>query len=203
GPDGALWVVDMYRFVIEHPRWIPPDRLASLDPRAGADRGRIYRIYPRAAKLRRTLDLTRASGIQLAEAMDTPNGVTRDLAQIEFSKRGAPAFTPKVISKLRHLALESPESAIRAQALATLGGGPGISAESLHSAFKDAHPGVRALAVRLAEPMMAAEGAAHPDILPSMLPLAADADAGVRCQLAFSLGASDDARALDVLAMLA
>ena len=40
GPDGALWVVDMYRFLIEHPRWIPPERLKSLDPRAGRAEGR-------------------------------------------------------------------------------------------------------------------------------------------------------------------
>lgn len=203
GPDGALWVVDMYRFVIEHPRWIPPDRLASLDPRAGADRGRIYRVYPREAKLRRTMDLTRSSAIELVEVMNTPNGVTRDLAQMEFSKRGAPAFTPEVISRLRHLAGENPNPAIRPQALATLGGGPGVSAESLRSAFKDAHAGIRALALRLAEPMIAKDGAAHPDVLPWMLPLAEDPDAGVRCQLAFSLGVSDDPRALDVLAMLA
>ena len=30
GPDGALYIVDMYRFLIEHPRWIPADRLSSL-----------------------------------------------------------------------------------------------------------------------------------------------------------------------------
>jgi putative membrane-bound dehydrogenase-like protein len=47
GPDGALWVVDMYRFVIEHPRWISAERLKSLDVRAGADKGRIYRIRPK------------------------------------------------------------------------------------------------------------------------------------------------------------
>lgn len=203
GPDGALWVVDMYRFVIEHPRWIPPDRLASLDPRAGADRGRIYRVYPQGAKLRGTLNLTRASGIQLAEAIDTPNGVTRDLAQMEFSKRGAEAFTPEAILKLRDLAAKSPEPAIRAQTLATLGAGPGVPPESLHFAFKDSHPGVRALGLRLAEPMITKDSEAHPDVLASMLSLAEDPDAGVRCQLAFSLGASDDPRALDVLSTLA
>ena len=35
GPDGALWIVDMYRHVIEHPRWIPPEQLAKVDLRAG------------------------------------------------------------------------------------------------------------------------------------------------------------------------
>jgi putative membrane-bound dehydrogenase-like protein len=31
GPDGAFYVVDMYRFMIEHPRFIPPQTLAQLD----------------------------------------------------------------------------------------------------------------------------------------------------------------------------
>ena len=46
GPDGALWVADMYRFVIEHPKWIPDELQNKLDLRAGDDKGRIYRIYP-------------------------------------------------------------------------------------------------------------------------------------------------------------
>ncbi|MEZ5301247.1 MAG: hypothetical protein R3F11_11435, partial [Verrucomicrobiales bacterium] len=46
GPDGALYVVDYYRFVIEHPEWISPEMQARLDLRAGDDRGRIYRIAP-------------------------------------------------------------------------------------------------------------------------------------------------------------
>src|SRR6185369_2625863 len=52
GPDGALWVVDMYRYLIEHPRWIPADRLSQIDVRAGDDKGRIYRVYPRGKALR-------------------------------------------------------------------------------------------------------------------------------------------------------
>ena len=50
GPDGALWVVDMYRFVVEHPRWISEERLKQLDVRAGADKGRIYRISAKDPK---------------------------------------------------------------------------------------------------------------------------------------------------------
>ena len=40
GPDGALYVVDMYRAVVEHPQWVPdelkdeiPDELGSSDAR--------------------------------------------------------------------------------------------------------------------------------------------------------------------------
>jgi putative membrane-bound dehydrogenase-like protein len=49
GPDGALWIVDMYRYIIEHPEWMPPEGKAAIKPfeRLGDDRGRLYRVYPR------------------------------------------------------------------------------------------------------------------------------------------------------------
>jgi putative membrane-bound dehydrogenase-like protein len=46
GPDGALYVVDMYRAVIEHPQWVPAELKHRPDERFGDDRGRIYRIVP-------------------------------------------------------------------------------------------------------------------------------------------------------------
>jgi hypothetical protein len=80
GPDGALWVVDMYRFVIEHPRWIPPADLARLDVRAGHDLGRIYRIYPTDGKPRPATRLDDLKPSELVGALATPNGWQRDLA---------------------------------------------------------------------------------------------------------------------------
>ena len=78
GPDGALYVVDMYRFLIEHPRWIPAERLAKLDVRAGAGMGRIYRVKPngQAAARRARSDEAERPGIR--RALDTPNGTERD-----------------------------------------------------------------------------------------------------------------------------
>src|SRR5262249_55059747 len=46
GPDGALWVADMYRAVIEHPEWIPAEIQKKIDLRAGSEEGRIYRVFP-------------------------------------------------------------------------------------------------------------------------------------------------------------
>ena len=46
GPDGAIWVADMYRAVIEHPEWIPPEYQRKMNLYAGNDKGRIYRIVP-------------------------------------------------------------------------------------------------------------------------------------------------------------
>ena len=46
GPDGALYVVDMYRAVIEHPQFMPSELQHRPDLRWGEDRGRIWRIVP-------------------------------------------------------------------------------------------------------------------------------------------------------------
>src|SRR5262249_21159626 len=68
GPDGALWIADMYRQVIEHPEWIPKDWQERLDLRAGWDKGRIYRVYPVGKKPRPIprLDLPHTRGFVVA-----------------------------------------------------------------------------------------------------------------------------------------
>ena len=46
GPDGAIYLVDYYRLVIEHPEWMATPTHHSPDLYKGDDRGRIYRISP-------------------------------------------------------------------------------------------------------------------------------------------------------------
>ncbi len=46
GPDGALYLADMYRLWVEHPKFVPDDVAAKMDWRAGEDKGRIWRIVP-------------------------------------------------------------------------------------------------------------------------------------------------------------
>ena len=48
GPDGAIYLADMQRDVIEHPAYIPAHVKKNLNLRAGDDRGRIYRITPKS-----------------------------------------------------------------------------------------------------------------------------------------------------------
>ncbi len=105
GPDGALWVVDMYRFVVEHPRWIPAERLKELDVRAGANLGRIWRVFPTGNKPRPIRDLTKLTSTQLAEVIASPNGVERDLAHRllvhKFSADAADAGTLQSASPVK------------------------------------------------------------------------------------------------------
>lgn len=60
GPDGALYIVDMYRAVIEHPEYMPAELKTRPDLSLGAERGRIWRIDSK----------TTESG--LSTAMNTP-----------------------------------------------------------------------------------------------------------------------------------
>jgi putative membrane-bound dehydrogenase-like protein len=81
GPDGALYVVDMYRYVIEHGQWIPKVTKAELDIFAGQRLGRIYRIVPRNDPSLRLPVLSGLSEIELVAELRSSNGARRDLAQ--------------------------------------------------------------------------------------------------------------------------
>jgi putative membrane-bound dehydrogenase-like protein len=132
GPDGALWVVDMYRYVIEHPRWIPSNRLAQLDVRAGDDKGRIYRVHRKDAPPRAIKNFAKLPTTALAAAMDSPNGTGRDIIHRELLNRGDRSAAPKLLE----LSTNSSLSAVRAQSLSALSAVGGLPQETLEMAFK-------------------------------------------------------------------
>lgn len=195
GPDGALWVVDMYRFVIEHPRWISPDRLEKLDVRAGADRGRIYRIVPESATAARLPDLDSLSTAELAARLDTSNGTLRDLIQRLLAHRADRAAVP-VLTRLA-TASERPE--VRMQALCTLDALGPVPAALIQTLMADAHPSVRHHAVRLSRLLLTE----HPELARSIAKLIDDPSAFVRFQVALSLGDWDHVDAGHALGRLA
>jgi putative membrane-bound dehydrogenase-like protein len=193
GPDGALWVVDMYRYVIEHPRWIPPEDLAKVDVRAGSTMGRIYRIRPKDKPPRPIPRLDKLDTAGLTAALDTPNGWQRDLAgQMLLWKQEREA-----VPTLERLT-DSPRPEARMQALCVLDGLDRLPTKLVRRALSDAHPGVRRHAVRFAEKRLSEDAELGPDLLA----LVKDADAQVRLQLAFTLGAWRDPRAAASLAAL-
>ncbi len=195
GPDGALWIADMYRAVIEHPEWIPKETQAKLDLRAGHDLGRIYRVVPVAATPRPIPRLDKLDTAGLVTALDSPNGWTRDTAQRLLVQAGDKGAVPL----LRRLAATAPSPKVRVQALWTLDGLDGLSAETIRVALVDAHPEVRRHALRLGEGMLTSE----PGVLARSLRLADDPDPRVRLALALALGGTDVPAAADALARLA
>lgn len=195
GPDGAMWVVDMHRFVIEHPRWISPERLEALDVRAGAESGRIYRVVPEGRPLRPVANLEALTTADLAAALDTPNGTVRDTVQRLLDHRRDPAAKAALTNVAR--ASEHPQA--RAQAVAALDVLGLLDGDVLAAALADDHPGVRREAVRVAGPRLATEN----EIGRAVLELAEDPDVRVRYQVALSLGewpAAEAGRALGSIA---
>jgi putative membrane-bound dehydrogenase-like protein len=199
GPDGALWVVDMYRFVIEHPRWIPAERLAKLDVRAGDDKGRIYRVVPKVKKLRPIRDLTKLSTAHLVAALDTPNGTERDRIHQElvFSS-GQRSRDQSAIQALEKLAIDSKLPAVRVQTLCILDGLSALKPEVVTRALSDAAPNVRANAVRICERFPSASS-----FTATLAKLIDDPDIHVRFQLALSLGEWNELWASEALGKLA
>ncbi len=195
GPDGALWVVDMYRFVIEHPRWIPPEDLSRLDVRAGHQFGRVYRVRPAGAPRSALPRLDRLDAAGLAAALDTANGTRRDLAG-QMLLWGAHAEAAPALARL---VTEGKHPEGRLQALCVLAGLGQLTPGLVRQALADADAGVRRHAVRLAEPFLAKE----PGLGEAVARRADDADAQVRLQLAFTLGEWRDVRAGKALAALA
>jgi putative membrane-bound dehydrogenase-like protein len=199
GPDGALWIADMYRHVIEHPQWIPKEWQAKLDLRAGHDKGRIYRVYPVGKKPRAIPRLDKMTTTELVAALNSWSGWQRDTAQrllVARKDRAAVPLLEKYVTGgpfgLRTVAI--------LHALCTLDGLGALRAEVVECGLSDLTPGVRRHAVRLSEQLLAREpklGQLLSDVLVH------DADAQVRLQVAYTLGQWRDPRAGKALGRLA
>jgi len=181
GPDGALYVADMYRLVIEHPKWIPLDMQRQIaDLRAGDDKGRIYLIYPSNKKPRPIARLDKLDTAGLVAALDSPNGPQRDLAQQMLLWRA----DKSAIEPLTKMARQAWRPQARVHALCTLDGLAGLADQLLIEAMRDQFPGVRRHGVRLSEGKLAASGPLAAEVMRR----AGDPDAQVRMQAAYSLG---------------
>lgn len=182
GPDGALWIVDMYRYVIEHPRWIPPETLAGLHVRAGADRGRIYRVVRRDRPTRSVVDLSQLSTGQLISALDSPNGTQRDLAMQQLVWKYPPTeLEPSHLEQLAQLVRDAPNEQTRLQTLATLAQCKAITPELLRIGLRDPAASVRRHAVQIAGTLDQAT------LYPELYKLANDPSSDVRIQLGIAL----------------
>ncbi|MFT4549294.1 MAG: putative membrane-bound dehydrogenase-like protein [Verrucomicrobiales bacterium] len=197
GPDGALYVADFYRFVIEHPEWISPETQARLELRAGSDKGRIYRISPKARTRRPIPDFSKMSTRQVADSLDSPNGWQRDTAQRLLLESD---INVEQIAQLEALLTLLHRPQVRVQALATLGMLEELSPASLLSSLTDPHPGVRIEALRQSEPFARI---GNEEIFAAVSALADDTDPRVRLQAAFSLGESPFEKSNPLLSKIA
>jgi mono/diheme cytochrome c family protein/glucose/arabinose dehydrogenase len=200
-PDGTLYIVDIYRGIIQHKGFITEYlryQILSRNLEAPIARGRIYRVVydgiapgPRPA-------LSRATPAQLVATLTHPNGWWRDTAQrLLVERKPAAAVAP-----LRALARSSPIDHVRLQALWTLDGMDRLEPADVTRALGDSSRDVRTGAVRMSEKWL--NDAAQPAVLAALHARETDADWAVQRQLAATFGelSSTDARLTALAGML-
>lgn len=178
GPDGYLYMVDMYRQHIETPVSIPDDLEAEMDFSAGSDKGRIYRIVPAANNQSKpvAVNLDALSSGELVKLLEAPNRWQRHHAHKQLIERQDKSVIPAV--KALFESAEDPR--VRIQALYVAEGLGALDADMVKAALTDPEPGIRENAAILAE--------RFPACLPRLEALIDDTVARVAFQATLSLG---------------
>ncbi|MFM8400747.1 MAG: PVC-type heme-binding CxxCH protein, partial [Pirellula sp.] len=115
-PDGTMWIVDMYRYVIEHPEWIPEEWQRRINLRAGEDRGRIYRIRRSDFTPKPMDNLQKRSDSELIAEIAGLNSARADLAQqvlLDRFSASSKSSKEEILTVLQRLLLETKRSAVK------------------------------------------------------------------------------------------
>ena len=180
GPDGALYVADFHRKIVEHPEWIREDFVDDHELfYAGQDRGRIYRIVHGEPEPAEPPRLDQAGAAELVDRLSHPNRWWRLTAQRLLVERQDPSAIPRLKEVAR--AGASPNG--RMHALWTLEGLDALDADLVLAGLGDQRPEVREQSIRLGEPYLADRR-----IVDRMTEMTGDPDERVRFQLACTLG---------------
>lgn len=193
-PDGCLYVVDMYRGLIEGAAFMPPEMVKHLDVMAGFDRGRIWRISPENFKPKSNPKLGALSPSELVAYLEHPNGWHRDTAsRLLFQKQD------KTITNLvRNLAKNSKSHLGKIHALWVLQGLSALIHADVLLALADPHPRVREQALLLSEKLPSAR-----DVRTRIIALLQDPDIKVRLQAIYSLAGAEDQASAKALGEIA
>lgn len=195
GPDGTLYVVDMYRGVIQHQNYVTDyleRQIRRRDLEKPVGLGRIYRIVHTSTQRDNKPALSQKTAVQLVEYLNHPNGWWRDVAQRLIVERGDTAAVPK----LQQLVTSAKDHRARLHALWSLEGLEAVDLQILKKAFLDKSAHVRASAVRIAEPWLAK---GNSSVYTAVEKLMDDKSPTVRRQLAASLGELPPSKRKDAL----
>ena len=194
GPDGALYVVDFYREMVEHPQFVPEDVRASVNFRRWHDRGRIWRVRPDSLAARKASPaprLSRAGPGELVALLGHANGWWRDTAQRLLVERRDMLVVPALVDT----AARAAGPMARLHALWTLEGLGALDDAQVALSLHDVHPGVREAAARMAD--------GRPGLATGLIGLADDPAIRVRFQAAIALGGIEGEQATGALARIA
>ncbi len=151
-PDGTLYIVDMYRGIIQEGNWVRPGAYLrkvveqyQFDKVVG--RGRIWRLVHDTTKPAPQPRMNAETPAQLVAYLGHASGWWRDTAQklliLKQDKSVAPALAAMARTDKNYLA--------RLHALWTLDGLDALTPDIVREKLKDQHPQLRVTAIRVSE----------------------------------------------------
>jgi len=147
GPDGALYVVDMCRAVIEHPAWAPEELKERPDERFGSDRGRIWRVAANDIPSRPATVERPTTIADWVKQLDHSNSVQREFATAHLMRADADAVAAAIHAR-RDSATESSDAG-DARSLWLLQIHNRLTVADIRRSATHRSPEVRRLAIRL------------------------------------------------------
>ena len=153
GPDGNLYLVDMYRGVVQHRVYLTTylrNQSLSRNLQTPVNMGRIYRITRSGQRPVPSPNLAKATSDELIQTLSSSNGWARDTAQRLLIERADAASVPR----LRQTATRSDHWRARVHALWTLEGLESLDAATLEHSLQDTDERLRLVALRLSESLL-------------------------------------------------
>ncbi|MBI5775710.1 MAG: c-type cytochrome [Verrucomicrobia bacterium] len=200
GPDGALYVVDLYRGVLQHRISLTSYLRQQSEERAldkGIHLGRIWRIVPDGKVMPRVKpDFAKQTPAQWVAHLSHANAWWRETTQRLLVEKGDLSVVPA----LQQLATGGKEPLGRMHALWTLEGLRQFDPRTVTAALKDKDERVRVAAVRVSETLF--DGEDKGEAVTALLKLGNDSAPQVQLQLALTLGQARDAKADAAMANL-
>lgn len=153
GPDGAVYIADMYREVIEHPLSLPPMIKKHLDLTSGCDRGRIWKLTCAATPSSRFEDLSLLDDAGLVARLGSEISWQRLMAgQLLVERHAMAALDLPLVSRRLHesvLTAARPETRVLSLWLLQRLGVAGTPESSQKLLAAQSHPRVLAHAIEV------------------------------------------------------
>lgn len=193
GPDGALYVVDFHRGILQHKLYVTSylrNQIQSRNLQTPGDLGRIYRVVQEGRPRQKIQPLPTAPA-QLVAQLQNPNACNRETAQRLLVESN----DTSVLDALKKITRSNNSPTAGMHALWTLHGLGKLDTETLLAAFKSPVQYTRISAARIAN-----ERTTEPSIRAALLKAAEDSDPMVQLYAAFALAPiSDDKIAANAL----
>ncbi len=185
GPDGGLYIVDLYRGILQHKVYVTTFLRKQILER-GLDKpvglGRIYRVTHESGKRGPKPNLSKAAAKELVPHLAHPNGWWRDTVQRMLIERNDKSVVPDI----RKIAMDDSNHLGQIHALWTLEGLDAVDAETVVAGLEAEHHQTKIAALRVGEELIGTKS--EKGFFAGMVDLLEDESRAVHVQLMFTLG---------------